>query len=248
MTSRAWRRASGPWSRPQNRKPKLTIGPASWRSNSNSVTIAKFPPPPRNAQKRSGFSVSEAVSTSPAAVTTRAETRLSIARPYFRLSHPIPPPRVRPPTPVWLIRPTGTARPCSCVAASSVPSRAPPPTFTRRASGSTDTAFMALRSMTRPSSTTPAPDMLWAPQRTAISTPCIAANRTAACTSDSSAHLATASGRRSMAAFQTRRTSSYVASPASTTSPCIELRRSEIGAFAVWVMACLPLCSGGDAL
>ena len=139
MTSRAWRRASAPCSRPQNRKPKCTIGPASCSANSNSVTIAKFPPPPRSAQKRSGFSLSDAVSRSPCAVTTRAETRLSIASPYFRLSHPIPPPRVRPPTPVWLIRPTGTASPCAWVAASRSPSRAPPPTFARRASGSTVT-------------------------------------------------------------------------------------------------------------
>ena len=192
--------------------PKCTIGPASCSSNSNSVTMAKLPPPPRRAQKRSGFSVSEAVSTSPSAVTARAETRLSIASPYFRLSQPMPPPRVSPPTPVWLTRPTGTASPCSCVAASRAPSSAPPPTFARRAAGSTLTWFIRLRSMTRPSSTTHEPDMLCAPHRTAISTPCAAANRTAACTSDSSAHMATASGRRSMAAFQTRRASSYVGS------------------------------------
>ena len=152
---------------------------------------------------------------------TRAETRLSIASPYFRLSHPMPPPRVSPPMPVWLTRPTGTASPCSCVAASRSPSSAPPPTFARRAAGSTVTWFIRLRSMTRPSSTTHEPDMLWAPQRTATSRPFSAANRTAACTSDSSAHMATASGRRSMAAFQTRRASSYVGSPAPTTSPRI---------------------------
>ena len=78
--------------------------------------------------------------------------------------------------------------------------------------------------------------MLWAPQRTAISTPWVAANRTAACTSASSTHLATASGRRSMAAFQTFRASSYAGSAASTTSPWKPALRSAIGAFAVCVI------------
>ena len=245
ITSRAWRRAATPWSRPQNRKPKCTIGPASCRANSNSVTIAKSPPPPRNAQNRSVFSSSDATRTSPAAVTTRAESRLSIASPYLRLSHPMPPPSVRPPTPVWLISPTGTARPCAWVAASRSPSKAPPPTLTRRVSGSTTTSFMAPRSITRPSSTTDVPAMLCAPPRTATSRPLAAAYRTAVCTSDSSAHRATASGRRSTAAFQTRRLSSYVGSSAPMTSPRSRLRRSLIGALAVWVMGCLPLVRGG---
>ena len=167
MTVRAWRRASAPWSRVQKTKPKWIIGPASWSSNSNSVTIAKLPPPPRRAQKRSGFSAPRPSPCRQPRSRTRAETRLSIASPCLRLSQPMPPPRVRPPMPVWLTRPTGTARPCSWVAASRAPSSVPPPTFARRASGSTSTWFIRLRSITRPSSTTHEPDMLWAPHRTA---------------------------------------------------------------------------------
>ena len=41
------------------------------------------------------------------AVTTSAEVMLSIDRPCLRDSQPMPPPRVSPPTPVWLTVPTG---------------------------------------------------------------------------------------------------------------------------------------------
>src|SRR4051794_35879698 len=58
----------------------------------NSVTMPTFPPPPRIAQKRSGCSSALAVRMSPAAVTTWAESRLSMARPYLRTMKPMPPP------------------------------------------------------------------------------------------------------------------------------------------------------------
>ena len=65
--------------------------------------------------------------TRPSAVTTSAPTRLSEERPARRVSQPRPPPRVRPATPVWLMKPPGTASPCSCVAASSSAHVVPPP-------------------------------------------------------------------------------------------------------------------------
>ena len=51
----------------------------------------------------------------------------------------MPPPSVSPPTPVVEMTPHGTASPCSCVAASTSPHVAPPPTRTVRAPASTDT-------------------------------------------------------------------------------------------------------------
>ena len=53
--------------------------PTGWSRYSKDVTTPKFPPPPRKAQKRSGCSVALAVMTSPSAVTTSADTRLSQA-------------------------------------------------------------------------------------------------------------------------------------------------------------------------
>ena len=45
-------------------------------------------PAPRRAQKRSGCSAALAVTSSPAAVTTSADRRLSQARPCLRISQP----------------------------------------------------------------------------------------------------------------------------------------------------------------
>ena len=64
--------------------------------NSNSVTTPKLPPPPRMAQNRSSFSLAEACSTRPSAVTTSAPTTLSDDSPARRDSQPRPPPRVSP--------------------------------------------------------------------------------------------------------------------------------------------------------
>src|SRR5215218_2428330 len=94
--------------------------------NSNVVTTPKLPPPPRTAQKRSGFSVALARRTWPSAVTISTPTTLSHARPCLRMSQPSPPPNVRPPTPVLEMRPPVVARPCGCVAASKSRQSAPP--------------------------------------------------------------------------------------------------------------------------
>jgi hypothetical protein len=84
---------------------------SSYMANSNSVTTPKFPPPPRIPQKRSGWSSGLARTTSPSAVTTSADRRLSIVRPNRRISRPTPPPNVGPPTPVCETTPEGTHQP-----------------------------------------------------------------------------------------------------------------------------------------
>ena len=68
-----------------------------------SVTTPKLPPPPRSPQKRSAFSLSEACTMEPSAVTTWHERSASIARPVLRIRWPIPPPSVSPAMPVWLM-------------------------------------------------------------------------------------------------------------------------------------------------
>ena len=72
---------------------------------------------------------------SPLARTTSAETRLSIVRPYRRVSQPTPPPSVRPAMPVPDTTPIGTASANGSVARSMSPSVAPAPTRTSRALG-----------------------------------------------------------------------------------------------------------------
>src|SRR5262249_59108335 len=98
-----------------------TVGPAypartGGARNLNAVTTQKLPPPPRSAQNRSALFVSPAVTTLPSARTTSADNRLSMVRPYSRVRYPIPPPSVRPPTPVDEMKPQGTARPNGWVA------------------------------------------------------------------------------------------------------------------------------------
>ena len=104
-----------------------------WSRNSNSVTTPKLPPPPRRPQNRSGFSVAVARTIAPSAVTTVYASTLSQARPNWRASQPMPPPSVRPPTPVCETLPAVVASPCGSVAAVEVPQqraaldpRAPP--------------------------------------------------------------------------------------------------------------------------
>jgi len=105
--SRHPRSASGAGSIGNIISPASTIGPSRCRRNSNSVTIPKFPPPPRTPQNRSGCSSALARKTPPSASTTSAEIRLSQANPYFDELQPYPPPRVNPPIPVVVTRPPG---------------------------------------------------------------------------------------------------------------------------------------------
>ena len=97
--------------------------------------MPKFPPPPRNAQKRSLFSSALARNVRPSAVTTRAETRLSTVMPYCVVSQPKPPPSVSPEMPVVELMPSGVARPKAWVSRSTSASVAPGPTKARRANG-----------------------------------------------------------------------------------------------------------------
>src|SRR3954452_19973002 len=119
------------------------IGPAtavacscSW--SVNDVTTPKFPPPPRIAQNRSGFSASLAWASVPSASTTSAPSMLSTERPYLRVRCPTPPPSSSP-TPVVEMTPNGVASPNACVAWSMSPIVLPPPTSAVREAGSTRT-------------------------------------------------------------------------------------------------------------
>ena len=201
--SRQERSAAGPWSAPQKKSPRCTCGPTGCRRYSKDVTTPKLPPPPRRAQKRSACSSAEARRSLPSAVTTSAARRLSAVRPCRRDSQPIPPPRVRPPIPVVLTKPPGTARPCACVAASTSPQVAPPPHTAQRPAGSTATCRSAPRSSISPSSQTANPAKLWPPPRTVSSSPRRRAKRRAAATSPAPAQRAIRAGRRRMSPFHT---------------------------------------------
>src|SRR5262245_56534255 len=135
------------------------------------------------------------------------------------MSQPMPPPRLRPPTPVWPTMPPVVARPCAWVSWSTSPHRAPPWTWAMRPAGSTVTARIADRSITIPSSHVAVPATLWPPPRTAISRSRWRAKRTAAATSAVPRQRATNRGRRSMVAFHTTRASSYPSWPEAITSP-----------------------------
>ena len=134
--------------------PASTCVPSGTQRNSNSVTIPKLPPPPRSPQKSSAFSSALALTNSPSAVTRSTETSWSTERPCLRMIQPIPPPSVRPATPVCVTIPDGTASPNACVSRSSSPSSTPACTRAVRRSGSTRTPFIGERSIISASSAT----------------------------------------------------------------------------------------------
>jgi hypothetical protein len=78
----------------------------------------------------------------------------------LRISQPIPPPSVKPPTPVVETRPPVVASPCACVSWSTSAQTAPPPTYARCASVSTRTPLIGARSITITSSAVEKPAML----------------------------------------------------------------------------------------
>src|SRR5215211_5405906 len=86
-------------------KAKNTSGPTGWARNSNEVTTPKLPPPPCSAQSKSALFSLLAVRSSPSAVTTSAEMRLSQLSPYLRRSQPMPPASVKPAIPVSVTTP-----------------------------------------------------------------------------------------------------------------------------------------------
>jgi hypothetical protein len=114
--------------------------------------------------------------------------------PKGRCSQPIPPPRVKPATPVVETIPPVTASPACWVCASSSPHSRPGWAQATRAAASSRTAFIGDRSMTRPPSHVPVPAMLCPPPRTAISRSLSRAKRTEATTSAASTHRTTAAG------------------------------------------------------
>ena len=128
--------------------------------------------------------------------------------PSFRIRWPIPPPRVRPPMPVWVTMPPVTARPNACVSRSTWLHSAPPPARALRDSGSTRTDVIGERSMRTPPSHKAWPATAWPPPRTEISNPRSRANRSTARTSAVPVQLAMRAGRRRIAPFQIERTSS----------------------------------------
>ena len=113
--------------------PPVIIGPTGCSVYSSDVAMPKLPPPPRIAQKRSGFSSALARTAVPSAITRSAARRLSSARPYFGISQPRPPPRVRPAMPVLPTTPPVVASPWTCVSRLSSFHRTPPWARTVRA-------------------------------------------------------------------------------------------------------------------
>ena len=120
----------------------------------------------------------------------------------------MPPPRVRPATPVDPMKPDGVAMPNFTVAWSTSPQVQPASARTVRPAGSTVVLRNSDRSMTRAPSATPSPAPLWPPPRTAISAPWRRANRTQLMTSALSRQRAIAAGCLSIMPLYTARASS----------------------------------------
>src|SRR6267154_1021251 len=99
---------------------------SGWSLTSNSVTTPKLPPPPRKAQNKSGFSLELERTTELSAVTSVNPSTLSQDNPNRRVSHPVPPPRIRPEAPVCETTPEGKTSPAFWVAVSTEPNRQPP--------------------------------------------------------------------------------------------------------------------------
>ncbi len=79
------------------------------------VTMPKLPPPPFRAQNKSACWLALARISSPLATTTSYESVLSQASPHRPISHPTPPPRVSPATPVLEISPPVVASPYNTI-------------------------------------------------------------------------------------------------------------------------------------
>lgn len=117
----------------------------------------------------------------------------------------MPPPRVRPATPVVEINPPVLARPCAAVDASKSAQVAPGSTLAVRAVASTVTPRMRDRSMTTPSSQTQNPATLCPPARTDSGQPAVRARLIAATMSSAEWHCAIKAGRASTMPFHTAR-------------------------------------------
>ena len=89
---------------------------------------------------------------------------------------------------------------------------------------STVTPDIEVRSIMTPPSQVAVPAVLWAPPRTATSSPCSRAKPIAAETSRAESQQAITAGRLSISAFQTRRASSKSGSPGTITVPSVTVR------------------------
>src|SRR5262245_24936181 len=138
----------------------------------------------------------------------------------------MPPPSVRPATPVEPTTPPGVTRPAPWVAVSKSSQVAPPPARATLVAGSTSTRRSRVRSITSPPSFMQCPAGLWPPPRTATSRSCVRAKSSAVATSSAPRQRAITAGRRSMRALKQRRASSYPSSPSTRASPANELRSS----------------------
>ena len=105
----------------------------------------------------------------------------------------MPPPRVKPDTPVVEIRPPVAASPKACVSASRSCHSSPGWATTRRVAGSTRAPFIIDRSMTMPS-VVEKPGIECEPPRTAISRPSLRASSMALMTSAVPAQRTTSAG------------------------------------------------------
>ena len=140
--SRARVSASTPWSAPQKKRPSCTSGPTSCSGElelGDHAEVAAAAAEGPEAGRRSRRPTRARPGRRP--VTTSADDEVvACSGRALRVSQPMPPPRVRPPMPVWLMKPPGTARPCCCVAPSRSAHVAPPPQRARRAGASTVTS------------------------------------------------------------------------------------------------------------
>jgi hypothetical protein len=153
------------------------------------------------------------------------------------MTQPIPPPSVKPPTPVCEMWPKGIVNALGLAASAMSLRSAPPPTRAVRVAGSTLTELSSERSIVIPPSAIEWPAMLWAPQRIAISSPASRAARIAHPTSSSSAGRTISSGRWSIALFQSVRAAPYRRSSGRTMSPENRSSKAVLG----WRMAGVEL-------
>ena len=157
----------------------------------------------------------------PSARTTSADSRLSSVRPCRPMRWPMPPPRVRPATPVVSKVPPGIASRCIALHASTLRHVAPPPTRARRDSGSISTPPISRRSIRRPPLHIEWPATLWPPPRIAIGSPSCWAQAIAAAKSSLSAQHAITAGTRSIIVLNVVRATSYAGCSGASTGPRI---------------------------
>ena len=206
MKSRQARSTAAPCSRGYITPHRKTSGPTGWQANSKEVTTPKLPPPPRRAQKRSACSVALAVTSSPAAVTTSADRRLSQVMPYLRRSVAVAPAQGEAADAGGGDVPAGGGQAEHLGLPVDVGPRGPAGDAHRpRRRGRPARPAAATGRPSPPPSPTALPATLCPPPRTATASPCARAKFTASITSAAPAQRAITSGRRSIIPFQMRR-------------------------------------------